>query len=380
MATQGQRNGVASGSSSAASPTPPSSAPRAAPPLIPPPFYALVMPGLHRCSAVGLEDVVNNAWARRRQNGGRNGERRDDPEDAEEDEEDEEEEEADTGDDDDEDDDEDEDEGVRRSRSSNNRSPQGLGRQRPHSPSLDSLEKSRDGSLSSSNTTLSANSPHLMVPGQSSRPSQSSSSRLVSIHESSPVFSFLASLSLHTLIYLSPSLLPRALLKLAAELDLNLLQWDLSGPRIWRVRRAVREAASDGNDSGEREGLRRWVQSRRQRGRTNGRRRKGAENGLAASTEAERAVGLDDLITSSGNEGQRDINDRRHIEDSRSDEDGLDEEESEEESEEDIDFYDEDDVEDEGSSLEKLDLTGMCKATIEVALHRGCNGVLVCDS
>lgn len=377
MATQGQRNGAASGSSSAASPGPSSSAPRAAPPLIPPPFYALVMPGLHRCSAVGLEDVVNNAWARRRQDGGRDGDRRDDSEDAEEDDDDEDT--ADDGEEEEEDDDDDE-EAVKGSTSSSSRSPPGFGRQRSHSPSLDGIDRLRDGSLSSSNTTPSANSPHLTVPGQSSRPSQSSSSRLNSIHESSPVFSFLASLSLHTLIYLSPSLLPRALLKLAAELDLNLLQWDLSGPRIWRVRRAVREAASDGDGSGEREGLRRWVQSRRQRGRTNGRRQKGAENGLAASTDAERAVGLDNLITSSGNEGQRDTNDRRHIEDSRSIEDGLDEEDEGEESEEDIDFYDEDDDEDEGSSLEKLDLTGMCKATIEVALHRGCNGVLVCDS
>lgn len=333
------------------------------------------MPGLHRCSAVGLEDVVNNAWARRRQNGGRYGDRRDDHEEPEEDDD-----EEDTGDDGEEveEDDDDDEEAVKGSTSSSSRSPPGFGQQRSHSPSLDGIDRSRDGSLSSSNTTPSANSPHLTVPGQSSRPSQSSSSRLNSIHESSPVFSFLASLSLHTLIYLSPSLLPRALLKLAAELDLNLLQWDLSGPRIWRVRRAVREAASDGNDSGEREGLRRWVQSRRQRGRTNGRRQKGAENGLAASTEAEKAVGLNNLVISSEKEGQRNTNDRRHIEDSRSDEDGLDEEDEEEE--EDIDFYDEDDDEDEGSSLEKLDLTGMCKATIEVALHRGCNGVLVCDS
>lgn len=64
--------------------------------------------------------------------------------------------------------------------------------------------------------------------------------------------SFLASLQLRTIVYLSPSLLPSALLKLSRELDLNFLQWDLTGGKIWN-RRTGQGLGGKGGRVGERE-------------------------------------------------------------------------------------------------------------------------------
>ncbi|CAO1630315.1 unnamed protein product [Sympodiomycopsis kandeliae] len=165
-----------------------STSPIQAPPIIPPPLYALVTPGLHRCSAIGLEEVLNEAWGevhaqilqdKDAQGSSSNGERRD----------------------------------ASTVKNDNKRSSQSRSR--------------RNGAGE--------------VDSVAARSSQSSESLSPSIIARSPLLSFLSALRLHTIIYLSPSLLPASLLKLCRDLNLSLLQWDLEGGKVWRVRQGAQK-------------------------------------------------------------------------------------------------------------------------------------------
>lgn len=189
-----------------------------APPIRPPPLYSIIAPGLHRCSAIGLEEALIEAWtsleaSKPKKMGGSNGQT-----------------------------------GTRG----------GSGNPGAVTPSLSRPGYSRSSTSYMGILSMSSQDPGVVpdrAPSSTSRPnhdggpSTESSTRVSSPLnisnpsslsqtdiESSQVLSFLSTLRLKTLIYLSPSLLPTALLKLANDFDLNLVQWDLSRGRIWRRR------------------------------------------------------------------------------------------------------------------------------------------------
>lgn len=139
--------------------------------MTPPPLYSLVTPGLHRCSAIGLEEALNEAWANVQSL-------------------------------------------VSKGKESDRRDASTMGRSEGKRPSqLQHTDAGGPMHTPISPATLPA-----------------------SIIAQSPLLSFLSALRLRTLIYLSPSLLPASLLKLSRDLNLSLLQWDLEGGRVWRVR------------------------------------------------------------------------------------------------------------------------------------------------
>ncbi|CAO1627432.1 unnamed protein product [Parajaminaea phylloscopi] len=190
--------------------------------------------------------------------------------------------------------------------------------------------------------------------------------------EAAPILSFLSALQLRTIVYLSPSLLPCALLKLAHQLDLNLVQWNLVGPKIWRARSSTatksKAAGAAGRDA-ELRALETFASARAaaRRQRRRSKTQHDARHCDTSDTEAmafTNGAGGGELTPSSDAEtafdGEKEDDD---------DDDGDGDEQE--------DFAREDDEEDE---LQGLDHIAMCRATIELALNRHCNGVLICDS
>ncbi|PWN29342.1 hypothetical protein BDZ90DRAFT_230225 [Jaminaea rosea] len=219
--------------------------PQHAIPLTPPPLYSLVMPGLHRCSAIGLEEALNEAWA---------------------------EEEA----------------ATRRRQHVAPASTSGSnGSSNARMPSLDARRASEVDDRYSDHV----GARHPSRSQTSFYPPSSPTSHLspsIPNPSPSPLVAFLHSISLRTLVYLSPSLLPCALLKLAHQLDLNLIQWDLTGPKVWRARSIAEE--------GEVKALRRFASRHAARSK---RRDKGREASPDEKSEeaAEQQESADALMT-----------------------------------------------------------------------------------
>lgn len=430
-----------------------------APPLVPPPQYSLVMPGIHRCSAVGLEEVLNGEWhtletedlrlqaeatvmgiprselattaarvaassssanrqdvgltaAHSRDGSSRSVGRRGGShpsasgcQNAE----------------------REKSQGVAigSSRSSNSSSNSGLkartvvasGSQISSRQSGQASASASISSVTQSNPTQQSASPsrryaedtgnalaksptfanpmndlqstRRSVPGSSAsvppaegllRPSPIQESWALGPYEAAPVLSFMSTSQIRTIVYLSPSLLPCALLKLAHQLNLNLVQWNLVGPKVWRMRSSESDSAAQGRGAKalteEAKALRRFAMSRQKK---RGRQR---EEGLrdpawptaSASFQAESSgSACGDLSQEHEQAG------KEHDHGDCGDEDNDDDYASSEEGSN-VNFsqgYFEDEEE---GQIQGLDHVAMCRATIELALNKHCNGVLICDS
>lgn len=208
---------------------------RLASPLAPPPLYALVMPELHRCSAIGLEEALNEAWA--------------------------------------------DEEAASRRHQQHTAS---------HTGSESSSHHHRQDRSSSgdSNETSSRHHHHPHRSQTGGYPIAPSISPPLPDSSLPPLLAFLQSLSLRTLVYLSPSLLPCALVKLAHQLDLNLVQWDLTGPKVWRARSNA--------DDGEVRTLRRFAAASR---RVNGKKRSNGSTPAMGSGRADDTLMILSLLS-----------------------------------------------------------------------------------